>query len=217
MEENIRGKILEIIEEKKITQKELADKLDISVSSLRRYLSGERDMPLSVAKDLAENLNISIDSLIGLNLETKEFCIEKVSSLLDSNKLVRFNVLGQIPAGVPQFAEEYVIDQVDILVPSYIDDADLFALKVKGDSMREYIYPGDIVIVKRQNNVDSGDIAVVLVNGFDGTLKRVKKDLKGIYLIPENPKYEIMFFPKEQLETYPIKILGKVIKVERNL
>ena len=75
---------------------------------------------------------------------------------------------------------------------------------------------GDIVIVKEQPDVESGEIAVVLVNGDEATLKKVKKDQNGIFLYAFNPDvYEPHFYSNHDIETLPVRIVGKVIENRR--
>ena len=61
--------------------------------------------------------------------------------------------------------------------------------------------------------METGDIAVVLVNGDSATVKRIKKGPSGISLIPNNPAYDAMFYTNEEIETLPVKILGKVVEL----
>ena len=92
----------------------------------------------------------------------------------------------------------------------------LFALKVRGDSMLPEFKEGDIVIVKKQPDVESGEIAVVLINGDEGTLKRVKKTEDGIFLYAFNPAvYEPHFYSNADIENLPVRIVGKVIENRR--
>ena len=54
---------------------------------------------------------------------------------------------------------------------------------------------------------------MVLVNGDEATLKRIKKEPGGLMLIPNNSAYEPMFFTNEQIETLPVRIMGKVVEL----
>ena len=83
--------------------------------------------------------------------------------------------------------------------------------------MEPKISDGDVVIVRRQPDVDSGDIAVVLVNGNDATVKRIKKSPQGVTLIPSNPAYEPMYYSNEEIESLPVTILGKVVELRAKL
>ena len=72
---------------------------------------------------------------------------------------------------------------------------------------------GDVVIVRKQPDVNSGDIAVVLVNGDDATIKKIKKRPEGVMLIPSNPNYEPMFYSNQEIEELPVVVLGKVVEL----
>ena len=65
--------------------------------------------------------------------------------------------------------------------------------------------------------MDSGDIAVVLVNGDDATVKRIKKSPQGVTLIPSNPAYEPMYYSNEEIESLPVQILGRVVELRAKL
>ena len=79
--------------------------------------------------------------------------------------------------------------------------------------MAPRIQSGDIVIVRKQETAESGDICVVMVNGFDATLKQIKRDYNGISLVPFNPDYKPMFYSNKDIEELPIKIIGKVVEL----
>lgn len=90
---------------------------------------------------------------------------------------------------------------------------EFFGLKVKGDSMAPRIQNGDVVIVRKQDNCETGDVCVVMVNGFDATLKQVKKDYNGITLVPFNDEYRSMFYSNKDIQELPVRILGKVVEL----
>ena len=89
-------------------------------------------------------------------------------------KGVRIPVLGRVAAGIPIEAIED-IDEWEEIPEAMAKNGEYFALRIKGESMSPKLQPGDIVIVKKQNDVDTGDTAIVLVNGNDATVKQIKK------------------------------------------
>ncbi|MBE6982883.1 MAG: LexA family transcriptional repressor [Ruminococcaceae bacterium] len=114
-------------------------------------------------------------------------------------------LLGLIACGAPILAEEHIEEYVDM--PKYIN-AD-FALTCKGDSMiNARIFDGDIVYIRQQDTVDSGEIAAVLIDG-EATLKRVQLFEDHISLEPENPQYRPMVYWGEEMNN--IRILGKAV------
>ena len=79
--------------------------------------------------------------------------------------------------------------------------------------MEPRICAGDVVIVRKQDDAETGDIAVVLVNGDAATVKKIKKRPEGLLLIPLNPAYETMFYSMTDVETLPVQIIGKVVEL----
>ena len=89
---------------------------------------------------------------------------------------------------------------------------EFFGLRIKGDSMQPRIVEGDVVIVRSQNDAESGDVVIVQVNGDQATCKRLAKYQTGISLISFNPMYEPMCFSNEEIASKPVEIIGKVIE-----
>ncbi len=153
-----------------------------------------------------------------IELLANYFGILKSDLIEDRTKdeLVRYNpvvhripVLGFISAGLPLYAEDHIESY------TYTErngGAEYFALKVKGDSMSAaQINEGNIVIVRKQENVENGEIAVVRVEREDATIKRFKRDGDIVQLIPQsfNPKHQIQIY---DLKNTSIDVLGKVME-----
>ncbi|MEE1263110.1 LexA family protein [Ruminococcus sp.] len=115
-------------------------------------------------------------------------------------------------AGYPIEAIENILDYEEIS-ENMARQGEFFALRVKGDSMEPRIKEGDIVIVRKQDDVDNGDFAVMLVNGDEATLKRIQKFNGGINLIPSNPSYEVMTYTSQEILDLPVQCLGKVVEL----
>ncbi|WP_278214760.1 LexA family protein [Candidatus Arthromitus sp. SFB-mouse] len=86
---------------------------------------------------------------------------------------------------------------------------------MKGDSMSPTMDENDIVIVKKQNDISSGDIAIVCINGDEATCKKIIKHKDGISLVSLNSKYEPMYYDKNDIADKPIHIIGKVVELRR--
>ena len=127
-------------------------------------------------------------------------------------KGVRIPVIGRVAAGIPIEAIED-IDEWEEIPEAMAKNGEYFALRIKGESMSPKLQPGDIVIVKKQNDVDTGDTAIVLVNGNDATVKQIKKTEAGIMLVGLNLEvYQPHFYSNKEIEELPVKIIGKVIE-----
>ncbi|WP_180953714.1 helix-turn-helix domain-containing protein [Bacillus sp. T33-2] len=155
-------------------------------------------------------LNMLIKDFVDRDLDPSE--IFQNYSAANSNKVpvMTVPVLGSIAAGQPILAEEHIEEWTEIPNMWNLKFGEAIVLKVKGDSMiGSRIYDGDKVVVKLQQEVENGEIAVVNVNGNEATLKRVKKTENGqVILYPDNPRYEPTFVSHENA-----RIIGKVIQV----
>ena len=119
-------------------------------------------------------------------------------------------VLGRVAAGRPSEALEAVIGW-ECVSEEMAESGDYFGLQIKGDSMEPRMKNGDIVIVRKQEDADSGDTVIALVNGNDAVCKRLKKYPDGsIALMSTNPAYDPMFFTAKDIEELPVMIIGKV-------
>lgn len=128
-------------------------------------------------------------------------------------KGVKIPVLGKVVAGIPLEAVEEILDYEEI-TPELAATGEFFALQIRGRSMEPRMLEGDVVIVKRQDDVESGDVAIVLVNGDEATVKKIKKMDTGITLIATNTSvYEPHFYSNEEIKTLPVQILGKVVEL----
>lgn len=171
----------------------------LNKGTLSKYENEKQEPMISVVNNLATLLNVNTDYLLGKTDNPNK------------EKGVRIPVLGSVPAGVPIEAIEDIIDYEEI-DSATASKGEYFGLKVKGSSMEPRICEGDILIVKRQDDCESGDIAIVMVNGNDATVKRLMKYADGIRLIPNNPAYEPIYFTNEDIILKPVRIIGKVVE-----
>ncbi len=206
----MNGKRLKMLrEEKGLTQKDLAEKLSLTPKAISFYELGSREPSGDALIHMAHILGTTTDYLLG-NSTTKE-ADQKVG------RGVRIPVLGRVVAGIPIEAVEEILDYEEI-TPELAASGDFFALKIRGHSMEPRMMEGDVVIVRRQDDVESGDVAIVLVNGNEATVKRVKKQEDGITLIATNTSvYEPHYYSNKEIEELPVRILGKVVELRGKL
>ena len=132
-------------------------------------------------------------------------------------KGTRIPVLGRVAAGIPIEAITDVDDWEEI-PESMAKTGEYFALRITGNSMEPRMLDGDVVIVKRQSDVDNGDVAVVLVNGNDATVKQITKSETGLTLIGWNlAVYTPRTYNKKECRDLPVSILGKVVEIRGKL
>lgn len=137
--------------------------------------------------------------------------LKKYDNALSKHGVV-INVLGRVAAGIPIDAVTDIIDTEEISL-EMARTGEFFGLQIKGDSMEPKISDGDVVIVRQQNDAESGDIVIATINGDEATCKRIRKYRDGIELVSNNPCYEPMFFSNEEIENKPVRIIGRVVEL----
>lgn len=226
-------------EELGLTQEELAEKLHYKTkSSINKIEKGVNDLPRTKVADFAVALQTSVSYLMGwVNDPDPKYAMlnelgNKVQKTIDklpnstdywfefavndSTNGVRIPVLGRVAAGIPIYAEENIIDWEEI--PQEMSKkGEYFCLEIRGHSMEPRIYDGDVVIVHKQPDAESGQIAIVSVNGDDATCKRLVKYENGITLMSFNPSYAPMVFTDKEKENLPLQIWGIVEEVRGKL
>ena len=191
--------------------------------NLRKYMSLNNKTQVDLINDLGFNKSAVSTWCNGTRLPrmdkvdalTKYFGIRRSDLIEDKSeskiKPATIPVLGSVPAGIPIEAIQDIIDYEEIDAATAAK-GEYFALQVKGSSMEPRIREGDIVIVRKQDDVESGEIAIVMVNGDKATIKRLLKYEDGIRLMPTNPAYEPLYFTNDEILEKPVKVIGKVIE-----
>lgn len=157
---------------------------------------------------IANFLGVSIEYL----MTGEEEPSKKHNVSTHSRHGVPINVLGRVAAGIPIEAVEEIID-IEEISEDMAKTGEFFGLQIHGDSMEPRMLDGDIVIVRKQDDAESGDIVIAMVNGDDATCKRIRKYKDGIELISNNPSYKPMYFSNYEIENKPVKIIGKVVEL----
>lgn len=202
----IGTKIKALRKKKRMTLLELADAIGTSKQTIHRYENGIiSNIPHEKIALLADALGTTPAALMGWesNADLSVPDYENDTPV----RIKRLPILGDIACGEPIYADE---SHENFAVADGSLDAD-FCLRAHGDSMTgARIYDGDIVFIRRQDSVDNGEIAAVIIND-EATLKRVYfyPEESKLILSPENPRYAPLVYIKNELEN--IKILGKAV------
>lgn len=195
-----------------LSQRQFADLCGLSngyISILEKGINPNTGKPVTPTlpqlKKLAEGMRLTTMELLNtIDDMPVDFFVDNLG-IIPLPETRQIPLLGLIACGAPILAEEHIEEYVDM--PKYIN-AD-FALTCKGDSMiNARIFDGDIVYIRQQDTVDSGEIAAVLIDG-EATLKRVQLFEDHISLEPENPQYRPMVYWGEEMNN--IRILGKAV------
>lgn len=180
------------------SQEQLGKMLGVQRAAVQKWECGAvQNLKRKTIKKLSEIFNVPASSF--------------VDSEIDSTG-VQIPVLGYVKAGIPMTAIENIIDYEEIS-QEQARTGEFFGLQIKGDSMEPRITEGDVVIVRKQETVENGEIAVVLINGDDATVKKFYKTDAGIKLVSTNPTYDPFFFTPDEVNSLPVLIIGKVVEL----
>ena len=198
-------------EEKGLTMKDVANCVGLPYTTYVNYEKGAREPSSETLIKIAKFFDVSVDYLIGRTDE-----IELPSNIIPMPTMRKIPLVGNIACGEPILAEQNIECEVDI--PDNIR-AD-FALRCKGRSMEgANIFDGDIVYIRKQDMVDNGQLAAVLIEDMEAeaTLKRVyyNPEEGELRLVPENPNEWTKVFRGEELNS--IRILGLAVGLTRSL
>ena len=185
------------------TQREVADAISVSPQTFNTWCQGIALPRMGKVQRLADYFHIEKSDLIDERTEQPS-----------SPKSNIVKILGRVAAGIPLEAITDIVDEEEI-PEELARTGEFFGLRISGDSMEPDIHNGDTVIVKRQDDAESDEIVIALVNGNDGVCKRLKKYADSIALISLNPNYEPMYFNQEEIEEKPVKIIEKVVELRR--
>ena len=185
-----------------LTQNDVAVMLGISRQAYSNYETGKREPDLQMLKKISDFFGVTVDYLLGKTETTEN----------EKKHGIKIPVYGTVAAGIPIEAITDIEDYEEITEDMALD-GEYAALRIKGDSMEPKISEGDIVIVRLQSTIETGEIAIVIVNGDEATCKKIKKTPEGVMLISFNPAYEPMFYSNKEIEQLSVRIWGKVVEL----
>lgn len=211
MDELFSERLSELIKNSNYILNDLEDAVGKKAATISRYATGEiKGVKRSTIVKLANFFGVNPAWLAGLSND-------KYNNNTSTNQYYMCPVYGKISAGQPNWAEENIEGRlpIDINLMNIVNPEEHFFLRVNGESMNKVIKNGAFALIHKQDTVNNGEIAVVLVNGYNATLKRFSKEGDIIVLTPESTDESI----KQQIYTKdtPIKVIGKYVgKMELN-
>lgn len=185
-------------------QNALAEYMNVSQATVSNWCRGVKLPRMDKIDRICEFFNVTRSQLM------------EDAPTHQSSKGVSIPILNTVVAGMPVDAYEDILGYEEI-TRELASTGEFFALRVKGDSMTPTLLEGDILIVRQQPDVESGDIAIVLINGDMATVKKVQKQDAGIMLVAYNQTvYEPHFYTNEEIKNLPVRIAGKVVEMKRS-
>ena len=188
------------------TRNEMCEALGVKYTTFTDWVKGNSYPRIDKIELMANYFGISKADLVE----------KRDSSPRENKKGLTVNVLGRVAAGIPIEAITDIVDQEEIS-EDLAKTGEFFGLRIQGNSMEPDIHNGDTVIVKKQDDAESNEIVIALINGNDGVCKRLKKYAESIALVSINPDYEPMYFNQDEIDNNTVRIIGKVVELRRKL
>lgn len=209
-----------------LSQQDVAAAINVARSTYTQYETGKRLPSIEVLTKLAEYFGVSTDEILGLDTAKPEPIGKPVDPaefppkalirqpLPDlENETALIPILGSVRAGYDYIAEQEMLGYLKVEERFKGMHPQAFALYVKGDSMAPEIRHNDIAVCLPDQEIRDNDVAVICINGDEGTVKRVRYDADGLTLIPANPRYKPHHYSAEDIESLPVILQAKVIEV----
>lgn len=195
--------ISRLMKENNVGRKKLSDDLKVKYTTLSDWINAKTYPRIDKIELLADYFKVSKADLV----EDKE------REALETLPVKKIPVVSKISAGLPIYSEENLIDYIYFATNKLNSDKEEFGLKVSGDSMDKIFQDGDIVVVEKDSVVENGQLGVVMINGYNATVKRIRYNGDQIILIPESNNSS--HYPQVYGKDDEVKIIGRVVASQK--
>lgn len=223
---DIKDRIKQLRLAKGWSQQDLANKLNVTNVAVSQWERGVKQPKMEMREALCDLFNVNMEYLNGNWDKISRLLSEDEAIFLDSKReqgglhtdlskhsVARIPVLGYVAAGIPIEEIEDIEDYEEIPADWLRGGKKYFGLVLRGDSMEPRMYDGDVVIVEKQDDAETGAYVIAAVNGDHATCKRLMKYRDSIALLSLNSKYDPMIFTNEEVRSKPVTILGVVREI----
>ena len=214
-------RLFDLLNKSGLSQQDFASQIGVKKNAVSRWKTRELQSYTKYLPQIAEALGTTTEYLLTGNgpkqkraVSDSDTALPKGAEHIDLGTFHRIPILGRISAGLPLYAEQHIEGYT---LTDLNGGAEYFALRVSGDSMNAArIQDGDILIVRRQEEVENGEVAVVMVGDEDATVKRFYATGSTVTLMPQstNPTHQPQIY--DTVKT-PIRVIGKVVEVKITL
>ncbi|MCG1794164.1 helix-turn-helix domain-containing protein [Staphylococcus epidermidis] len=188
-----------------LTLEQVGDLVGVGKSTVRKWETGDiENMKRDKIVKLAKALRVSPSYIMG---------IEEEQPQLETLPVKKIPVVSKISTGLPIYSEENLIDYIYFATNKLNSDKEEFGLKVSGDSMDKIFQDGDIVVVEKDSIVENGQLGVVMINGYNATVKRIRYNGDQVILIPESNNTN--HYPQVYGKDDEVKIIGRVVASQK--
>ncbi|MEB7330244.1 helix-turn-helix domain-containing protein [Staphylococcus epidermidis] len=195
--------ISRLMKENNVGRKKLSDDLKVKYTTLSDWINAKTYPRIDKIELLADYFKVSKADLV----EDKE------REALETLPVKKIPVVSKISAGLPIYSEENLIDYIYFATNKLNSDKEEFGLKVSGDSMDKIFQDGDIVVVEKDSIVENGQLGVVMINGYNATVKRIRYNGDQVILIPESNNTN--HYPQVYDKDDEVKIIGRVVASQK--
>lgn len=195
--------ISRLMKENNIDRKKLSNDLKVKYTTLSDWINAKTYPRIDKIELLADYFNVAKADLV----EDKE------RQVLETLPVKKIPVVSKVSAGLPIYSEENLIDYIYFATNKLNSDKEEFGLKVSGDSMDKIFQDGDIVVVEKDSVVENGQLGVVMINGYNATVKRIRYNGDQIILIPESNNQN--HYPQVYGKDDEVKIIGRVVASQK--
>lgn len=188
-----------------LTLEQVGDLVGVGKSTVRKWETGDiENMKRDKIVKLAKALRVSPSYIMG---------IEEEQPQIETLPVKKIPVVSKISAGLPIYSEENLIDYIYFATNKLNSDKEEFGLKVSGDSMDKIFQDGDIVVVEKDSIIENGQLGVVMINGYNATVKRIRYNGDQVILIPESNNTN--HYPQVYGKDDEVKIIGRVVASQK--
>ena len=195
--------ISRLMKENNIDRKKISNDLNVKYTTLSDWINAKTYPRIDKIELLADYFNVTKADLV----EDKE------RQVLETLPVKKIPVVSKISAGLPIYSEENLIDYIYFATNKLNSDKEEFGLKVSGDSMDKIFQDGDIVVVEKDSVVENGQLGVVMINGYNATVKRIRYKGDQVILIPESNNTN--HYPQVYGKDDEVKIIGRVVASQK--
>lgn len=207
---NVGQLIKQLRTERGMTQEELGEILGVKKAAVQKWESGTvQNLKRATIKALSEYFEVSPSNFIEGIPEPSNI------SAIYTDEIYQIPVFESVSAGFGSYADSQIVEYIPLYIRNPADVPMTMAIRVQGDSMYPKIEDGDLIIVRKQSSVDSGSIAVMLLDDEEAVVKKIEYGKDWIDLISINPMYPVRHFKGEEVTR--LRVMGLVKQIIKNV